>query len=82
MATTEHDERILRHYFMRFCNFRRFGGNFAGQINSIIGKLWLYYPPKGVFMLCLIRNGSCAVWNHPGTALASGRFFGYDSRVA
>lgn len=27
-------------------------------------------------------NGSCEVVNQPSPALASGRFFGYDSRVA
>ncbi|PRY00297.1 hypothetical protein B0G71_3371 [Paraburkholderia sp. BL27I4N3] len=27
-------------------------------------------------------NGSCDLVNQPGPVLASGRFFGYDSRVA
>jgi hypothetical protein len=68
---------------MRFCNFHCFGGNFAGQINSISGKLCCtVYSIVEFSGFTSTGNGSCGCLDEPGTALASGRFFGYDSRVA
>jgi hypothetical protein len=68
---------------MRFCNFHRFNGNFAGQINSILGKLSCMMLWVVAFLkLSSTGNGSCVWFEQSGTALASGRFFGYDSRVA
>src|SRR5258708_36184926 len=41
---TVNNEPTSRHYFMRFCNFHRFIGNFAGQINSILSELCSTVP--------------------------------------
>jgi hypothetical protein len=77
------DERTSLHYFMRFCNFRRFSGNFAGQINSILGKLCLHVARRWCCLwLCLKRERFVRSREPTEPALASRRFFGYDSRVA
>jgi hypothetical protein len=53
-------ERTSRHYFMCFCNFHRFSGNFAGQINSILSKLYCMVQQMRSFSgLASTGNGSC-----------------------
>ncbi|MCX4160279.1 MULTISPECIES: hypothetical protein [Paraburkholderia] len=85
-------EQTSRQNFMSFCNFRRRGGNFTGQINSIklrINRRINATTLSGRFLAAVVRRKQQReqfVHTPPvsasTSALASGRFFGYDSRVA
>lgn len=64
---------------MRFCNFGRDEGNFAGQIHSVMGSSMVNGGPGSLWRQERILRRPRHV---PRGLLATDRFFDYDSCVA